>query len=327
MIAPALKHWLPYKLLSSQDCLQCRWLYAGEKRFAEPFFDETILKCLSHPFNSKHFKVVSNMELLEPWSRAMEQVKLSAIIFHVSRCGSTLLTQLLSLMQQNIVLSEVPFLDEILRLPYQTKEVSKEKAESLFNAAITFYGQVRFSGEQQLFLKTDSWHILFYRQLRKLYPNVPFVLLYRAPDEVACSHQKKRGMHSIPNLLEPGIFGWSPGNIKELSLDVYLSRVLETYFAAYLEIASLDDNILLANYNEGIPVILNRIVDKIGLVLSDNEWEKVRERAGYDAKQPGKKFSELPGAGIDTAILQNCFELYRQLETVRLEKLKPVSDS
>ena len=37
--------WIPVKLYPEENNLLCRWLYAGDKTFAEPFFDETILAC------------------------------------------------------------------------------------------------------------------------------------------------------------------------------------------------------------------------------------------------------------------------------------------
>ncbi len=48
---------------------------------------------------------------------------------------------------------------------------------------------------------------------RKLYPQTPFILLYRQPGEVIRSQQKRRGMQSIPGLLEPEIFGFTKNEI------------------------------------------------------------------------------------------------------------------
>jgi hypothetical protein len=118
MNSSALSKWLPYKLFYYQNQILCRWMYAGEKTFTEPFFDETVLKCLSHPYNSNPFKSVADVQLLHQWSHSIDYIKPTAFIFHVSRCGSTLLSQLLSLSAQNIVLSEVPFLDDIIAIAF-----------------------------------------------------------------------------------------------------------------------------------------------------------------------------------------------------------------
>jgi hypothetical protein len=292
-------------------------MYAGEKTFTEPFFDETLLKCLSHPYNSNPFKSVADVQLLHQWSHSIDYIKPTAFIFHVSRCGSTLLSQLLSLSAQNIVLSEVPFLDDILRLPFKDRNISEAEANELFKAALCFYGHRRLALEQHLFIKTDSWHILFYMRLRQMYPDKPFVLLYRRPDEVIRSHQQKRGIHTIPGILEAELFRFDPEEIKHLSLDVYLIKVLEKYYDAYIEIIQRDSQCLIANYSEGILNILKRIEDRTEMQFSKSEWEEMKQRAAFDAKNPLDKFTELRGIPAELDNLQHCSELYSQLEEIR----------
>lgn len=314
MISSALKNWLPYKLISEKDQLLCKWFYAGEKKFSEPFFDETILKCLSYPFNSKAFKCVSNVEVLPEWSLAIEHVKPSVIIFHISRCGSTLLSQLLSLSGRNIVLSEVPFLDEILRLPYKHKKISEDASNRLFKATLAFYGRKRETWEEHLFIKADSWHILFYKRLRRMFPDVLFVLLYRNPGEVIRSHQKKRGIQAVPGLLEPELFGFNQNVKQGWDLDCYLSNVLEKYFTAYRDVVLNDNQVILANYSNGMPDVINKIVDKTGICFSEKERETMKERIIFNAKYPDKKFIEDQPIHKPPLCLQGCFELYDQLK-------------
>jgi hypothetical protein len=317
MIASELKRWYPHKLINARSEILCRWFYAGEKRFTEPFFDETIMKCLSHPFNSSRYRCVSGLDLLRQGAEGLPFVTPTAFIFHVSRCGSTLLSQLLSLSTSTIVLSEVPFLDEVLRLPYQNSNIETVDSDILFREALSFYGQKREGTECYLFVKTDSWHVLFYKRLRQLFPHIPFVLLYRKPDEVVYSHRKKRGLHAVPGLLEAAILGCTPAELEGLDLDKYLARVLEKYFAAFLDIIAQDDNTIVVNYSEGILQVLERIGNKTGMHFSAMEWEMVKERAGYDAKDPRQRFSESMVGQTPPDYLQRCFALYGKLEAYR----------
>jgi hypothetical protein len=314
MNCSALKEWLPYKLLHQSGSLLCRWLYVGEKRFVEPFFDETISKCLSHPNNSGHFKCTSHIDLVTQCAPTKESLRPSAFIFHVSRCGSTLLSQLLSLSPRNIVLSEVPFLDEMLRLSHKNKGYLQNESDHYFQSALSFYGMRRALVQQNLFIKTDSWHIMFYDRLRKLFPDVPFVLLYRNPLEVLLSHQRKKGMHAVPGLIEPEIFGFGKEELKSKSLDVYLAQVLEKYFTVYLQSFGKDKNVMLVNYNEGMMSIMKKIDGKVGMSHSEHEWEMMKERAGFDAKYPNHKFSEEQISIEKPGYLDRCFILYEQLE-------------
>src|SRR6202012_5996296 len=118
-----------------------------------------------------------------------------------SRCGSTLITQLLGLDPNHVTLSEVPFIDELLRargLPDISAAVK---------AALVCYGQNRTGVEQRLFVKTDSWHLSFYRELREWFPGIPVVLLYRSPDEVLYSQRKRRGIHAVPGIIASDLLG------------------------------------------------------------------------------------------------------------------------
>ena len=209
-ISSMLENWVPYKLTSGEDRLQCEWMYTGDKEFTEPFFDETISKC--RQLYCRDRKSVSSVDILSQWSNEIESVPPSAFIFHVSRCGSTLASQLLALDRGNIILSEVPFFDALLR---------KSIAGESLKAAISFYAPVK-KDRRRLFIKTDSWHVFFYKQIRNLYPATPFVLLYRRPDEVMRSQQKRRGMHAVPGLIESSLFGFEKEEVYQMTQDEYL---------------------------------------------------------------------------------------------------------
>jgi hypothetical protein len=103
-----LLHWLPYRLIEKNQEYFFEWLYLGENRFQEAFFEETILKSKSLPENSKRFKVISQAEVVLEWSRQINCIQPTAFIFHVSRCGSTMLSQVLTESKTNIVVPEPP---------------------------------------------------------------------------------------------------------------------------------------------------------------------------------------------------------------------------
>lgn len=313
-----LAQWLPYKLLHAEDGPLCKWLYVGDKKYSEPFFDETIQKCLGFPFNSSRYKGYSNIELLPEWSANVTSIPPTAIIFHVSRCGSTLLSQLLGLLPQHIVLSEVPFLDALLRWPFQNVKEPLQNLDALIQAAVVFYGQQRTAQESQLFIKTDSWHVLLYQQWRRMYPGVPFILLYRDPREVIISHQKKRGMHAVPGVIEPALFGFEPEWGPHVGLDQYLAKVLERYLETFIEITLQDSLSFLVNYTSGMRNAVDTICQCTGVQISADERAMMLERTKFDAKEPGQHFSTLqPQDGLP-AYQQQCFERYRQLEAIRV---------
>jgi len=310
-----LYNWVPYKLVKNYGQLQCRWLNTCAQPFTEPFFEETILKCRgidSHAAVSS----VSDLAMISEWGSGINTVDPTAFIFHISRCGSTLVSQLLATADKNIMLSEVPFFDEILRLPYKDDLFDQSAVPELFTDTLKYYGQKRTGNERHLFIKTDSWHFFFYGQLRSLYPAVPFIIMYRSPDEVFRSHRKQPGMQAVSGLIEPQLFGFETEDIASMSPDVYLANVLESYFAKCLEIVETDDQILLLNYNEGSMRMIEKIAAFTKIIFSKNELINMEERSLYHSKKPGEVFFEKSTNPIP-ACLDNAMDLYDVLEEKR----------
>jgi hypothetical protein len=298
----ALANWIPYKLTFDEDRPFCEWLYTGDEDFSEPFFDDTIAKC--RQLNNRSCKSISSIDILPHWSVQIGSVTPSAFIFHVSRCGSTLASQLLALDRTNIVLSEVPFFDALLRS-------QKNIPMQLLRDAIAFYAPVKRGS--RLIIKTDSWHIFFYKQIRELYPQTPFILMYRRPYEVMRSQQKQRGMHAIPGLIEPALFGFEENEVQQMNLDEYLGRLLEKYFQGFLNILQADTLSIAINYNEGPITMVQKIASVCGYSIGSDEMEKIKGRVLYHAKYPERVFSE---EVIDDPVPEYCRAAYEKYEAL-----------
>jgi hypothetical protein len=313
----ALRHWIPFKLSIIGNQPHSYWLYTGQQAYTAPFFDETVSICRSLPQNSHPYRSLSSLDMLPVWANEVDAIPPAAFIFHVSRCGSTLLAQLLGLNDEHIVLAEAPFLDELLRWPYQNKEADRRMLSSVFPAALQLYGQKRKGHEKHLFIKADSWHLCFYEQLRSMYPTVPFILLYRKPDEVIRSQRRQRGMQAVQGVIEPEIFGFDREEINEYSLDDYMVKVLERYFTIMLDRSREDPLSLLVNYNEPIMDIMQKIGAFTGVVFGENELQQMEERSRYHAKYPNQVFLEPMEQKPMPESLLPVMDLYEQVEASR----------
>jgi hypothetical protein len=217
----------------------------------------------------------------------------TAFIFHVSRCGSTLLAQLLSLDEQNITLAEPPIFDEVLReISFKNPDISEEKIGESLKAVVKFLGQKRTGEEQNFFIKLDSWHIFYYEKLRKLYPETPFIFSFRRPDEVIRSQVQESGMHAAPGVIQPAIFGFTLEEILQVERPVYVAKVLEKYFERYLAIIEKDNNALFINYAEGILTSLDKIEQFLKLKIEPSVKQKMVERTQFHSKRPNTVFEE-----------------------------------
>lgn len=313
---PPLANWIPYKLVRENGQWICKWLYTAGVPFTDPFFDETILKCKSQPNNSRVFHCVSTLNDLPAFAQSLPSVEPTAFIFHISRCGSTLLSQMLSLDPETISLAEVPVIDRMLRLLHNEEENEQVATEAL-KATIAMHAQKRRGDEKHLFIKLDSWHIFFYDVLHKLYPDVPCILLYRSPDEVLRSHQKHRGMHGVPGVIHPDIFGLTEDEISELGLDEYTSAVLERYLVKFLEFAKKDDRTLLLNYNQGIMPIMKQVLSFTGVTMSSEVMAAMEARSRFHSKFPDKSYTPDEEREALPDCLMDTMAAYHKLEAIR----------
>lgn len=309
----ALRSWLPYKLREQESA---QWLYTGMEPYTEPFFDETIYKCKGLSENNRFKRSMSSCDVLPEWSIA-NALQPAAIIFHVSRCGSTLLSQLLGLDSRHIVLSEVPFFDELLRAGYAS---GGRDLSHLLPHALSFYAQKRSGNETRLFIKTDSWHLFFYEQLRTLYPDIPFILLYRRPDEVIFSQEKKKGMHAVPGIIEQEIFslGTLPADF-HLNPNAYMAAVLEQYYTKMMLMHQRDSGVHLVNYSQGLAAIAEKVYQLTATPLQDADRQAFRQRCSYDAKEPKKSFQQEQTDDSKIALyMEKAFRLYYELDKLRM---------
>lgn len=311
--------WVPYNLKLREKDYTCEWLYTSKMEYLDPFFTETMIRCKGLPENIKPERPLSSIHLLPDWADTLTKVEPTAFIFHISRCGSTLISQSLAMNEENIALSEVPFIDELLRLSDSDQWPGELDRKATLKAAFDFYGQNRNGRKKRLFVKTDCWHIYFLPLLRQLYPSTPFILLYRRPDEVIRSQQKKRGIQAVPGLVSDHILGIK--TVKSADLDQHMASVIESFLLSFIKIAEEDKFSLLVNYSEGIEQLMNRICRFAGIEQSEDDLIRIRQRSHYDAKYPDQAFTEEVITDPVPAYLQKGFALYEQLEEKRRKKL------
>ncbi|MCW3104209.1 MAG: Aspartyl/Asparaginyl beta-hydroxylase [Bacteroidetes bacterium] len=313
------KRPVPSKVFMDKSGLRFRWTYTGTKRFTEPFFSDTLAVCKGLPENRQ--RVETPVEELFRHAEAIDAIEPSAFIFHVSRCGSTLLSQMLSESERCIVLSEVPLLDDLLRLDLSYPGMFDEKlTDRLFKAAVRLYARRSEKRETHLFIKCDSWHTLFYGRIRRCFPAVPVILLYRSAMEVARSQDKMRGMHAVPGVLPASIFRLEEKDLPEMSQELYFAKVLESYFSAYEMILEKDRRAFPLSYHEGAEAMLQVIMKHTGFVPDEKEMAAIRERTRYHSKDRSAVFEERQEEKPVPEYMRKACEAFQRMEHQRTLK-------
>lgn len=310
--------WYPVAINAVTDYV-C-WRHMGKARFLESFFLDT----LNQQNRDQRQVCHTPMENLHEQLACMPQVVPTAFIFHVSRCGSTLLTQMLASLPQCIVMSEPPVLDAFFRYFHDRPEL--HNAASVFQCLIAALGQRRRDEESHFFIKFDSWHLPWVPFVRRVYPHVPIIFLYREPQAVLASHQRQRGPQMIPGLLntsrfKPDISGLSGGDF-----DAYAANVLHSMYSSGLEHAEPED-LLLLNYQQLPEVVWTDLLTLFQLDCNEQVLAVLKQRSGLHSKyrhinfngdpQPG----QLKPARPSSKFVEFCEQDYSQLERLR-EKVK-----
>jgi len=276
-----LKHWIPFDLMPNSGNPLCRWIYLGNQLFTEPFFMDTVAKCFSLPQNSPPFRTVTDLDALANFAPQVPSLAPTAFVFHLSRCGSTLLTQLLSENRQHIVVSEAPLFDQILRL-YNPEDETQRL--SMLQNAIQLVGQKRFEEQARYFIKWDSWHLFFLEEIRSLYPTVPMIFLKRDLSAVIASHRKLPGMQAVPGLLEPALFNFTATEFNALTYADYLPEVLRRMRVRMETFCATDHYCLSLDYEAGEMHNFDRVLKFLKIDYTRSDLSLAANRAKYYSK-------------------------------------------
>lgn len=189
------------------------WQYLGDAEFSEPFFEDTLRKHHRRPVRRTPLAALREMaDALPP----------SALIFHASRCGSTLLMQMLARLPGVRAISEPPALDSLLA---RLLAAPGDDDLPLLRGLVAALGQQQ-NGTQHLFIKHDSWHLAALPLMQRAFPGVTCWFLHRDPAEILRSHQKERGSQMVPGLVNLAPFGIETEHLPLWDLDARTSAVI-----------------------------------------------------------------------------------------------------
>ena len=277
--------WLPIGTAWRGDRLLVEWSWFGDRRLREPFFAGDVQRSLSEPFN-RLFRAVTPIERLAQWLERRPPLRPSGFIFHMSRCGSTLVAQMLAACTDNIVISEAAPIDEVVRARQVRSDLGEDEQARWLAAIVGALGQPR-AGERRLFVKLDSWHTLAMPLFRRAFPDVPWVFLYRDPVEVMVSQRRLPGMHVIPGAFAPELFGIVPNFDRR---DDYCARVLARICEPIVAEHERGGG-LLVNYRDLPQAVWTTIMPHFGVAAGAEDRAAMAEAAKYDAKLPDYEFT------------------------------------
>jgi hypothetical protein len=276
------------------------------------------MKRFREPFNLL-FRHQTPIEFLGAYDEFSEKIKPTGFIFHLSRCGSTLVSQMLAAVPQNIVISEASPIDFVLR----AASIPEEKRIEWLRWVIGAYGQPRNPSEERFFIKFDSWNAIEINLVKRAFPDVPWIFLYRRPVEIIVSHMRQRGAHMVPGLLQEILPELSFDEALKMTPEEYCARVLEKICQSAVDSLENGDG-LAVDYTELPAGVWQKILNHFKVAVDKNEVEEMMRATARDAKNPvlgftadsEKKRQEASPAAL-AAAAYFVDPLYEKLEKIR----------
>jgi hypothetical protein len=295
------------------------WAWMGAHPLAAPFYADEVRRAAFRPF-SRMFRTRTTLGALVDGARLETVAAPDGLIFHMSRCGSTLVSQMLAAVPHHIVGSEVEPLDAVVQWAAASGAAIDDQVAAL-RAVAGAIGRDRAGGARRFFLKLDSWHAVALPLFRAAFPDTPWIFVYREPVEVMVSQMRMRGLQTVAGVLPQQVFDITGG--AAMTGERYCAEVLRRTCTAVLAHWRLGGGMLI-NYAELPQAMASRIPAHFGFVPDAGEQAAMAAAALRNAKAPREAFApdgERKRAEASEAILREAAAhlapLHAQLEALR----------
>ncbi len=254
-----LKGWLPVDAVVVDGRPGLWWMDMSDVSLTEPFFQQTVERAQAE--NIERGEQFTEFDVLLQLEKTLDSVPPTGFIFHSSRCGSTLVANACRAITNSIVLSEANAIDKLVArfITDAPEGTVKESLYSVFlRGVVHALGQRRTESEQHLFVKFACCSFAQTARITRIWPNVPWVFLYRDPVETIVSNMSNLPPWLLDNdrRVLASITGASSEEIAEMPLEELCARTIGSLFTTAHRVAG--PNGMLVNYNQlSLPVIFS----------------------------------------------------------------------
>ncbi|WGM37614.1 hypothetical protein [Caulobacter sp. NIBR1757] len=257
--------WLPSWLSITAQGARLDWIYAGGESLTAPFADQDFARLAAHPLNQLLPAISDPGEL---GALPGPDQPIDGMIFHISRCGSTLASRMLAQVPDILVLSEPQPVAAVLSA-HNLVRIDPKVQQAWLNGVLGAYR--RAAGTRRLVIKLDVDSLFDHARLKAASPQTPFVVLHRDPLEVLVA--QTGGSEPRPGLPPPEeVARW----LAALCLTGSKAVAAGARPIAYKQLPD---------------AVLYPARPFLGLAISDADRARMAAVATQDAKSPGKTFT------------------------------------
>ncbi|UVO55625.1 hypothetical protein [Sphingomonas sp. SUN039] len=271
--------WLPTGFFGGEGGTALSWLWFGPDPLRRPFFEMSEAEVRDLPFNRLFRYGMTLDDLVSAAPDAAPPP--DGFVFHMSRCGSTLVARMLAAVDDQVVVSEPPILDAVVQFA-----LAGQVSVATLRAIVLALTRDRSGTTRRRFVKLFHWHALALPLFRAAFPDVPCIFLCRDPVEVLVSQRRSPGYQPVM----PVVAMTLPG--EAVDADLHGER-----FAAWL-LGRLGDAALDAvppvrciAYPALPEAVFDTILPHFGVEPTPTEAAVMRAATQHDAKTPDRGFT------------------------------------
>ncbi len=297
---------IPYRISFNTIEGEVFWVDIGLSKFDKPFFDHVIdnhISILEAGYNT----LTTSTETLLNSALLLPAVTPSGFVFHVSRCGSTLLSNALQQIKGATVISEAGILNTLfqsylLSNSLVDSQFSKDKVKQFIQSVVTLLGHSQ-SESNRLFIKFSSWNILFLPLIQEIWPDVPIAFAFRDPFQVVESLiRAKPGWSNF--FQNPGLVSAMLRiNKKEVVTWAYIDFIVNILSGIYNAGKALEHNALFIHYSEDKVQHIKQLLDHFNVSAEENEWAAIRSGCNIYSKDPNQSSHYLQNVMVNGFVL------------------------
>ncbi|MBX7501023.1 sulfotransferase [Qipengyuania sp. YG27] len=266
--------WLPVQIYGEGGTPRVEWLHFAFAPLDEPFFEQTMARVAAHPINLV-LRCSTSLDALRAFAGHSQP---DGLVFHLSRCGSTLVGQMLGALDRVTVVSEPPVLDQAIKL-FLDGVIPARMVQGMAGALL----RQRFAETTTRIVKLDSWHTLALPRIAELFPSAASLFLFRDPIEVLVSQTRRPGLHARRGGVALESFGLD--GAEAIADRDYLAWVIASIARAGLE-AEPTERLALCDYAELPQALETRILPHFGIEPDAAGRTALAAAARRNAKQP-----------------------------------------
>jgi hypothetical protein len=313
------RQWLPTAIVPAPQGAAVSWAHFAGEPLSHSFFESSARIAGGLPIN----RLLTKRSTLQSMIDAPvpdDALTPDGLIFHMSRCGSTLAAQMIAALPGAIVASEAAPIDSAVQLNHQIAGLPLDIQVRVLRAIVAAIGRDRTGDTRHYVIKLDAWHIKALPLFRTAFPDTPWVFMYRDPVEVMVSQKRQSGMMTVPGEIQPDTFAAN----SEDSVLAHGANVLGQICRSAVDGIAGGGGILI-NYNEMPDAVPERMLPHFGMAIDAADRAAMQAATQQDVKSKDRTFvpdsadkRAAATADVWAAVEQYMAAPYADLEALRL---------